>query len=41
VGAADGYRYREELAALTDLDVRETLNKTGARMGGFVDFLER
>ena len=38
-GAADGYRYAEELAALTAPDVRELLRASGARSGGFGDFL--
>jgi hopanoid biosynthesis associated protein HpnK len=36
-GAAPGYRYRHELAALTDPSVREALARSGARLGGFSD----
>lgn len=36
-GAAPGYRYRDELAALTDAAVREALARSGARLGGFSD----
>jgi len=39
VGAADGYRYAEELAALTAPPVKELLRSSGARSGGFGDFL--
>jgi chitin disaccharide deacetylase len=38
-GAADGYRYAEELAALTAPRVKELLRATGARSGGYGDFL--
>ena len=37
-GAADGYLYAEELAALTDADVREAVVASGAALGGFADF---
>ncbi len=38
-GAAPGYRYAEELAALIDPDVRAALAESGARCGGYSDFL--
>jgi hypothetical protein len=37
-GAADGYRYAEELAALTAPGVQDLLHASGARSGGFADF---
>ena len=37
-GAADGYRYAEELAALTAPGMLELLRARGARRGGFADF---
>ena len=37
-GAAPGYRYAEELAALTDPSVRAALRRSGAVTGGFSDF---
>ena len=37
-GAASGYRYRDELAALTAPDIKELVQATGARVGGFLDF---
>jgi chitin disaccharide deacetylase len=37
-GAAPGYRYAEELAALTDPAVRAAVLASGARTGGFSDF---
>jgi hopanoid biosynthesis associated protein HpnK len=36
--AANGYRYTDELAALTAPGVRELLRATGARCGGYADF---
>lgn len=38
-GAAPGYRYGDELAALLDPDVRAALIESGARCGGYSDFL--
>ena len=38
-GAAPGYRYAEELAALTDPAVITAAGSTGIRRGGFADFL--
>ena len=37
-GSADGYRYREEFAALTDPGVRQAVDASGAILGGFSDF---
>lgn len=37
-GAATGYRYAEELAALIAPGVKELVSVTGARIGGFSDF---
>ena len=37
-GAADGYRYAEELAALTDPGVGAALAASGVVLGGFADF---
>lgn len=37
-GAAPGYRYAEELAALTDAGVAEAARDPHIRLGGFVDF---
>lgn len=37
VGAAPGYRYAEELAALTDPAVRVAVARRGVRLGGFSD----
>ena len=37
-GHAPGYRYREELAALTDADVRAESERQGIRLGRFADF---
>ena len=37
-GAAPGYRYAEELAALTSPAVSKALSESGARLGGFADF---
>jgi hopanoid biosynthesis associated protein HpnK len=38
-GAVPGYRYAEELAALTDPAVRDAVQARGAVLGGFVDFM--
>ncbi len=38
-GAAPGYRYREELEALTAPEVRDACRDPALRLGGFVDFL--
>ena len=38
VGAAEGYRYAEELAALMAPEVREALRESGAATGGYADF---
>jgi chitin disaccharide deacetylase len=38
-GAAPGYRYAEELAALTDPAVIQAAGSAGIRRGGFADFL--
>lgn len=38
-GAAPGYRYAEELAALTSPQARAALAASGARTGGFADFV--
>jgi hopanoid biosynthesis associated protein HpnK len=40
-GAANGYRYADELAALTAPGVKELLRATGAKSGGYADFLRR
>jgi hopanoid biosynthesis associated protein HpnK len=37
-GSAKGYRYGEELAALTDPEVVEIVKQSGIRRGGFADF---
>jgi hopanoid biosynthesis associated protein HpnK len=37
-GAAPGYQYTVELAALTATEVKDLLRASGARSGGFVDF---
>ena len=37
-GSAAGYRYRDELAALTDPRVIAAARESGARCGGFADF---
>ena len=37
-GAAAGYRYADELAALTDRDVAAAVGDSGIRLGGFSDF---
>ena len=37
-GAAPGYRYAEELAALTDPDVKAAVERSGALRGGYSDF---
>lgn len=37
-GAAAGYRYADELAALTDPEVVAAAKASGARLGGFSDF---
>lgn len=37
-GAAPGYRYAEELAALTAPEVMAVAKASGARLGGFADF---
>jgi hopanoid biosynthesis associated protein HpnK len=37
-GAASGYRYRDELAALMAPDIKKLVQATGARAGGFLDF---
>lgn len=39
-GAAPGYRYREELAALLDPDVASAASVSAVRLGGFADFLK-
>ena len=39
-GAAPGYRYAEELGALTDQRVAEAAGRADIRLGGFVDFAE-
>ncbi len=38
-GATSGYRYREELDALTARETREAVRASGARIGGFADFV--
>ncbi len=38
VGAARGYRYRDELAALMSPHVKELVQASGAQVGGFLDF---
>ena len=40
-GAAPGYGYAEELAALTDPAVRAAVAASGAQLGGFADFRPR
>jgi predicted glycoside hydrolase/deacetylase ChbG (UPF0249 family) len=37
-GSAHGYRYAEELAALTDRQTVEFVKSSGIRCGGFADF---
>ncbi len=39
-GSARGYRYAEELAALTAPHVAATVRRVGARLGGFADFAD-
>jgi len=39
-GHAPGYNYRDELAALTDADVRAELDRQAIALGRFVDFVE-
>jgi hopanoid biosynthesis associated protein HpnK len=41
IGAAPGYRYAEELSALTAPLVRDAARRCGARLGGFGDFQAR
>ncbi len=36
-GAAPGYRYQEELAALTSPDLRRQIAEAGVASGGFAD----
>lgn len=38
-GSAPGYRYADELAALTSPQARAALTASGARLGGFADFV--
>lgn len=38
-GAAPGYRYADELAALVSPEARAALTASGARTGGFADFI--
>ncbi len=38
-GAAPGYRYADELAALTSPRVRDAVVRSGARLGGYSDFI--
>jgi hopanoid biosynthesis associated protein HpnK len=40
-GSARGYRYADELAALTDRDVVAAARSTRIRLGGFTDFLPK
>jgi hopanoid biosynthesis associated protein HpnK len=40
VGAAQGYRYEEELAALTSPDLRRLIAATGVASGGFSDAVD-
>jgi hopanoid biosynthesis associated protein HpnK len=40
-GAADGYRYRDELDALLDPEVAEAARASSIRLGGFADFPPR
>jgi hypothetical protein len=37
-GRAPGYRYADELAALTSSVAREAVRASGARLGGYADF---
>lgn len=37
-GCAEGYRYRDELAALTDARVTAEVARNGVRLGRFQDF---
>jgi hypothetical protein len=39
-GAAPGYRYREELEALTAPEVAAACRDPSLRLGGFADFLD-
>jgi predicted glycoside hydrolase/deacetylase ChbG (UPF0249 family) len=39
-GSAQGYRYGEELAALTDRQAIECVRSSGIRCGGFADFAQ-
>ena len=39
-GAAPGYRYQEELAALTSPDLRRQIAEAGVASGGFLDAIE-
>jgi hypothetical protein len=38
-GAAKGYAYAEELAALMSLQCREAARETGASLGGYADIV--
>ena len=40
-GAAEGYRYADELAALTAPAIGQLLRESGARGGGYSDFVSR
>jgi hypothetical protein len=37
-GCAPGYRYADELAALTDAEVADAAREPHIRLGGFTDF---
>jgi hypothetical protein len=37
-GSASGYRYADELAALTDGEVAEAVRDPQIKLGGFIDF---
>jgi hypothetical protein len=39
-GAAEDYRYREELAALTSPEIIAAARDASIRLGGFADFLK-
>jgi chitin disaccharide deacetylase len=39
-GAAPGYRYREELAALTSSELRRQIAAAGVASGGFADAVD-
>jgi hypothetical protein len=39
-GAAPGYRYGDELAALLSPEARDAVQASGARLGGYADLVD-